>query len=54
MIFVIDRKRHGIYKENVTKYGEFVCSCHGWLPLDRQKEEAERLENVTKNRDNER
>ena len=41
-------------KENVTKYGEFVCSEYEWLPLSKQKEKAKELENVTntKNREN--
>lgn len=33
---------------NLEKYGEFVCSYHEWLPLEKQKEEAYRLENITK------
>lgn len=35
-------------RENVTKYGEFICSCYKWLPLDKQKENAERFEEITK------
>ena len=35
--------------ENSTKYGEFVCSCYKWLPLDEQKERAKRLEDITNN-----
>lgn len=34
--------------EDATKFGEFVCSCHKWLPLDEQKERTKRLENITK------
>ena len=49
VIFLIDKKKYGIDNDNVTKYGEFVCTTHGWLPIDKQKEEAERLENITKN-----
>ena len=33
---------------NTTKYGEFVCSYHEWLSLDRQKENTKRLEQITK------
>lgn len=35
-------------KENTTKFGEFVCSCYKWLPLKKQKETANKLENITK------
>lgn len=35
-------------KPNTTKYGEFVCTEHQWLPLDKQKEKAEKLQKVTK------
>ena len=34
-------------KENTTKYGEQVCSEFGWLPLDKQKEKAEKLGKIT-------
>ncbi len=37
-------------KENTTKYGEFVCSAFQWLPLDKQKEQAEKLAKITKNK----
>ncbi len=36
------------YGEDTTKYGEFVCSNYHWLPVEKQKEQAERLENITK------
>ena len=36
-------------KEDTTKYGEFVCSTHHWIPIEKQKEEAERLANITEN-----
>jgi len=35
-------------KQNTTKYGEFVCTEHQWLPLDKQKEQAEKLQEITK------
>ena len=35
-------------KENTTKYGEFVCSEYQWLPLDKQKEQANKMANMTK------
>ena len=34
--------------EDVTKYGEFVSSYFAWLTLDRQKQKAEEIENITK------
>jgi len=37
-------------KENTTKYGEFVCSFHQWLPLDKQKEQAKKLSKLTQER----
>lgn len=35
-------------KEDITKYGEFVCSAYHWLPIEKQKEQADRMENITK------
>lgn len=35
--------------EDSTKYGEFISSYFAWITLERQKEEANRLENITKN-----
>lgn len=37
-------------KQNTTKYGEFVCSFYQWLPLDIQKEQTEKLNEITKKR----
>ena len=39
-------------KEDTTKYGEFVCSNYHWLPIEKQKEQAEKLANITKNKKN--
>lgn len=36
-------------RDNTTKYGEFVCSAFKWLPIDKQKEQAENLADMTKN-----
>lgn len=36
------------YGEDATKYGEFVCSNYHWLPIEKQKEQAKRLGNMTK------
>lgn len=35
-------------KENTTKYGEQVCSEFAWLSLDKQKENAEKFDKITK------
>ena len=35
-------------EEDSTKYGEFISSYFAWITLERQKEEAEKLENITK------
>ena len=35
-------------KEDTTKYGEFVCSLDNWLPIEKQKENAKRLSDITK------
>lgn len=35
-------------KDNVTLYGENVCSEFAWLPLDKQKEKAEKFAQITK------
>ena len=37
-------------KDNTIMFGEEVCSEFVWLPLDKQKENAERLANITKNK----
>ena len=36
--------------EEATKYGEFVSSYFGWIPIPKQKETAEKLENITKDK----
>ena len=38
-------------KDNTTMFGEEVCTEFAWLPLDKQKENAERLANITKNKE---
>ncbi len=45
-----DKKAHK--KEDTTKYGEFVCSAYHWLPIEKQKEQTARLENITKSNKN--
>ena len=43
-------KEDNLKKETKTKYGEFVCSAYHWLPLDKQKEQAKKMQNVTDNK----
>lgn len=38
--------------EDVTKYGEFISSYFAWLTLDKQKQKAEEMENITKEKKN--
>jgi len=35
--------------EDVTKYGEFVSSYFAWLTLEHQKQNAKKMEDMTKN-----
>ena len=35
-------------EEDTTKYGEFISSYFAWLTLEGQKENAKKLENMTK------
>lgn len=49
-----DKKKikHSIQEiEDATKYGEFVSSYFAWLTLDRQKEKAKEMEEITEKRD---
>ena len=43
-------KEDSIKEDNVTKYGEFVCSQFAWLPLDKQKEKTNEMDEMTKNK----
>ena len=36
------------FKEDVTKYGEEVCTSFGWIPPEKQKEKAKKLAKATK------
>jgi len=47
--FIIMRNKRNLYNENnVTKYDEFVCSEFVWLPINKQKENAKRMEEMTR------
>ena len=43
-------KKDKINKEDSTKYGEFISSYFAWKTLDKQKEEADKLSNITKDK----
>lgn len=36
--------------EDTTKYGEFISSYFAWLTLERQKDNAKRMDKMTKNK----
>lgn len=36
--------------EDTTKYGEFISSYFAWVSLPEQKEKVEKLEEITKNK----
>lgn len=36
-----------LIKDDATMYGEFVSSYFAWIPLKKQKERAEELEEMT-------
>lgn len=38
-------------EEDATKYGEFVTSYFAWVPMSKQKENVEKLENITKKKE---
>ena len=46
--FDMDNKNEIEVGENGTKYGEFVSSYFAWISLPKQKENAKRLEEITK------
>lgn len=47
-----DNKESSMENENTTMYGEQVCSEFAWLPLDKQKEKANKLNEITKYKKN--
>lgn len=42
-----DKNQNPINEEDVTKYGEFISSYFAWRTLDKQKEIADKLANIT-------
>ena len=41
-----DERKESI--EDTTKYGEFISSSFNWITLDKQKEKAKEMNNMTK------
>ena len=37
-------------RDDMTKYGEFVCSAFHWLPIEKQKKKAREMADMTKNK----
>lgn len=35
-------------ENNVTRYGEFITTYFSWLPIEKQKENAKKFEEITK------
>lgn len=47
-----DNIRHHIQEiEDATKYGEFVSSYFAWLTLERQKDNASKMQEMTKEKE---
>ena len=47
----LDLAVHEVGEDN-TKYGEFISTYFAWIPLNKQKEKAKEMEEITEN-DNE-
>lgn len=39
--------KESLHAEDSTKYGEFISSFHKWLPIEKQKEQAKEMEDLT-------
>ena len=37
---------------NSTECGEFVCSYNHWLPIEEQKKQADKMDKMTKEKNN--
>ena len=40
--------KRDVKKKNTTKYGEQVCTEFEWLPLEKQKKNANKFDKMTK------
>ena len=45
---VNDTYNENMKVEDTTQYGEFVSSFHKWIPPEEQKQNAKKLNNITK------
>ena len=45
-----DDKDDELNVEDTTKYGEFISSYFAWVPPEKQKEKANKLNKMTKNK----
>ena len=43
------KQTHPEVGEDATQYGEFISTYFAWIPLPEQKENAERMAQITKN-----
>ena len=46
----MSEKKNIKLNEDTSKYGEFVSSYFSWITLDKQKERAKELDDMTKNK----
>jgi hypothetical protein len=42
------KKKKDSEGSNTTKSGEFICSYNQWLPIEKQKEQANKMNDMTK------
>ena len=47
----MEKKKWRREKEDATKYGEFISSFFAWKTLDEQKDIAEQLADITKDKE---
>ena len=45
------KQTHPEVGEDATQYGEFISTYFAWVPLPEQKENAERMVQITKNKE---
>lgn len=37
-------------KETISRYGQFIPTFDAWLPIEKQKKQAKKMENITDNK----
>ena len=47
----IELENIDLLNEDTTKYGEFVSSYFAWLTLEKQKDKANQMDNMTKKKE---